>query len=386
MNDSNNLIYKQATRLQIGVCGLLFSIFSFVYLYAFQAGVIEALHYSLSKGRTHYEPLVGAIIITFVLLLFRWGINKLLGLKGPVRALAYFPSCLLLGVLTDVDRTAFHGGNFADYWQWLLPLSLMVYAIVAFGLRRLMRRQLNQSVTPGFMLNSNLLILLACCLMTIGLGNTDILFHHELDVEHSLRHGQYAEALGVGEKSLETTHTLNALRAYAMAREGSLPQHLFDYPQPYGAEGLLFPVRHSECLRTNNDSLVVYLGGRRRQGEQATDYLGRLFNAKDGSHTVFDYYLCSLLLDKQLQRFVQTADQNLFADDPLPRHYAEAIALYRHLHPAYKGLEPDEQTLQRWADYQAESRLYTQPEERKNRLRLTYGDTYWWYYDYQMLP
>jgi hypothetical protein len=127
MNDQNPVKYKQATRLLIGVCGVLFSIFSFAYLYVFQGDVIEALHYSLAHGRTHYSPLVGAVIITGVLLIFRWAINKLLGLKGPVRALAYFPSCLLLGVLTDVHRDAFHGGGFGGYWQWLLPLVLGVY-------------------------------------------------------------------------------------------------------------------------------------------------------------------------------------------------------------------------------------------------------------------
>lgn len=87
-----------------------------------QKDVVGALHYSLSQGKTHYSPLVGAIIITVVLLVFRWGINGLMGLKGPVRTLSYFPSCLLLGVLTDVDRTIFHGGNIGDKWFWLLPL------------------------------------------------------------------------------------------------------------------------------------------------------------------------------------------------------------------------------------------------------------------------
>ena len=37
------------------------------------------------------------------------------------------------------------------------------------------------------MVNSNLLILLALCLMTVCIGNTNIHFHHELQAEEALR-------------------------------------------------------------------------------------------------------------------------------------------------------------------------------------------------------
>ena len=103
----NHLSYQSAARILTVASGLLFASFSFVYLYFFQRDVIGALHFSLSHGKTHYSPLAGALIITLVLLLLRWGVNSLLGLKGPVRALAYFPSFLLLGVLTDVDGSLF---------------------------------------------------------------------------------------------------------------------------------------------------------------------------------------------------------------------------------------------------------------------------------------
>lgn len=145
MSSNNSLSYKRAARILTVACGLLFSIFSIVYLFVLQKDVVGALHYSLSQGKTHYSPLVGAIIITVVLLVFRWGINGLMGLKGPVRTLSYFPSCLLLGVLTDVDRTIFHGGNIGDKWFWLLPLLLLIYIGVVYTLRRVFRSWLNQN-------------------------------------------------------------------------------------------------------------------------------------------------------------------------------------------------------------------------------------------------
>ena len=80
MNEYIHKNYKKAARIQTVVCGFLFSIFSFIYLYVFQCDVLEALHFSLAHGKTHFAPLPSAIIITLILLLLRWGVNSLLGL------------------------------------------------------------------------------------------------------------------------------------------------------------------------------------------------------------------------------------------------------------------------------------------------------------------
>ena len=61
MSSNNSLSYKRAARILTVACGLLFSIFSIVYLFVLQKDVVGALHYSLSQGKTHYSPLAGAI-------------------------------------------------------------------------------------------------------------------------------------------------------------------------------------------------------------------------------------------------------------------------------------------------------------------------------------
>ena len=78
MSSNNSLSYKRAARILTVASGLLFTIFSIVSLFVLQKDVVGALHYSLSQGKTHFSPLVGAIIITVVLLVFRWGINGLI--------------------------------------------------------------------------------------------------------------------------------------------------------------------------------------------------------------------------------------------------------------------------------------------------------------------
>ena len=74
MNNEKSNIHKRRTARIIAVAsGLLFSVFSVVYLSVFQKEVMEALHYSLAQGKTVYAPWMSAIIGTIVLLVLRWG-------------------------------------------------------------------------------------------------------------------------------------------------------------------------------------------------------------------------------------------------------------------------------------------------------------------------
>lgn len=383
MSKNTDLSYKRAARILTVACGLLFSIFSFVYLFVFQKDVVGALHYSLSQGKTHYSPLIGAVIITVVLLIFRWGINGLMGLKGPVRSLSYFPSCLLLGVLTDVNRNIFHGGSIEDKWLWLLPLLLLTYIGITYTLRRVFRFWLNREVSVLELINSNLAILMLLCLMTVGIGNSNVNFHHELAVEQSIRNHDYTGARMVGVESLETTRTLTVLRAHAMSLEGTMGKHLFEYPQYYGAEGLLFEPHSQETLRLNADSLYAYLGAKPHATEKTLDYLARICHDEVGKHTALNYYLSALLLDKKLDKFVSAVDTYYFEQDTLPRYYQEAAALYKHSHPDYVREVKDTLTVQRLNEFLSRQKEFTSPVEEKNRMRREYGDTYWWYYHYQ---
>ena len=383
MSSNTNLSYKRAVRILTGACGLLFSAFSFIYLYLFQGDVLGALHYSLSQGKTHYSPLAGAIIITLVLLIFRWGINGLLGLKGSVRSLSYFPSCLLLGVLTDVNRSLYHGGNFADKWLWLLPLLLIMYVGVVFVLRRIFRHWLDHESSVIGLINSNLAILLILCLMTACIGNSDINFHHELAIENAIREKDYKAARKVGYESLDPSRTLTVLRAYALSREGTMGEHLFEYPQYYGSDGLLFSSSSQGTLRLDADSLYNYLGAKPYTAESTTDFLARICRDEVGKHTALDYYLSALLLDKKLDKFASVVEDSFFEQDTLPRYYREAIMLYKQSQPAYPRVLNDTLMIQRLQEFDKLQKEYTSPVEQKNRMRREFGDTYWWYYRYQ---
>lgn len=382
MGKYTNALYEKAARMTTVVCGFLFSIFSFVYLYVFQRDVLEALHFSLAHGKTHFAPMGSAIVITVILLLLRWGVNSLLGLKGYIRSLSYLPSFLVLCALTDVGRTV-HMSAYHTVWSWLLPVLILIFVVFAYWLRGVFRNQLNVEGSRLGLLNYNLLIFFIQCLMTVLVGNTNRVFHHELEVERHLRDREYGEALNVGRLSLESTRTLTALRAMAMAHNKSMGEKLFEYPQYYGAEGLFFAGDSTSVLRYTNDSVYDLLGGKPYVGEKTLDYLSELCYTGRGKYIALDYYLAGLLLDKQVNTLAQTIDDFYEVEDSLPRYYREAMAIYRAQHVDSVFVQTDSVMQEQYIRYKTRQKEFDSSVEERNYMKREFGDTYWWYYDYQ---
>ena len=381
--EKENINRRRTARITAVASGLLFSACSVVYLSVFQKDVMQALHYSLAEGKTVYAPLISAIIITAVLLVLRWAINALVGLKGPLKALSFFPCCLLLGVLTDVGHDVYHGGGIDDVWLWLLPLVLLLYVGIGWLLARATRLWLNPEMPDGLIFNTNLLTLLLLWFMTLAIGNTDIHFHHELQTEEALRKQDYQLALQVGEKSMDPSRNFTALRAYAMSREGTMGEKLFRYPQLYGAAGLLISTSNEKALRLNADSLYVYLGERPKLGEPAMSFFQRICEEETGNHTTLDYYLSALLLEKKLDTFVGKFHELYSIRDSVPLYYRQALFLHDKMHPSVQETEADEALEALWQKYTTKQQTLSGEVGEGNWMRREFGDTYWWYYQYK---
>lgn len=380
-NVTTNINRRRTARILTVACGLLFSIFSIAYLSFFQQNVVEALHYSLAQGKTVYAPWISAVLITVILLILRWAINALVGLKGPIKTLSYFPSCLLLGVLTDVGHGVYHGEGISSVWGWLLPLLLFLYVGIGWMLSRLTRIWTN--INAEIVVNSNLLILLLLCFMTVSIGNSNVHFHHELQMEEALRKQEYEEARKIGEKSMDPSRNLTALRAYAMSREGTMGEYLFSYPQLYGAAGLLIGHSNNEALRLNADSLYVYLGAKPSLGESAVNFFQRICQEESGNYTTLDYYLSALLLEKKLDQFVTSFEELYIVKDSVPRYYRQALFLHQKMNPAIGNEMVDETMQSQWEAYENMKKELSGVAGEGNLMRRKYGDTYWWYYQYR---
>ena len=372
--------YDRTARILTVVCGLLFSAFSFVYLYVLQVDLLHALHTCLSGGKTVFNAFWSAVIITLVLVLLRWGVNSLLGLKGVLRALSWFPSFLLLGVLTDVGYTVGSEGM-NGRWMWLLPLLLLVFFVGGYALRRVYRLWFDV-MEPDAWLNAfcSFVILLLFGYMTVSIGNTDIHLHHELAVHQAILDGDYEEARRIGAKVTDPNRALTALRGASLSREGTLGEYLFTCPQPYGADGLMVDDAFTPILPATRDSLYAYWGTKPRTGESGVDFFRRLCTDEVEGQVARDYYLSALLLDKQLERFIQVLGKDEAVSDSLPKHYKEAVFLYGKLHPEQAYASSDAALETQWQAYEALQTELSGTVGEANRMRRKFGETYWWYY------
>ena len=92
----------------------------------------------------------------------------------------------------------------------------------------------------------------------------------------------------------------------------------------------------------------------------------------------------SLLLEKDVNEFAATLKDLYEPADTLPRYYKEALAIYadRYQTDDLAG-KVDSLLITRYQDYKEKKKQFTSPTEERNRMRREYGDTYWWYFDYQ---
>ena len=375
---------KKLLRL---ACAIAFLLFAFLWLFRFQADVLAALQHVMSKGLTSYNPLVGAITITVILMLLQLLVYRAFRLDNRGHALTYFPSMLALGLVsavsTDVAQT------FAWGFWWLLVLLVLAgwvgLCLVVKYIQNVEPKRRSRT-HPLFSrpMWINMLLMLLMMLGVAAIANTNAVFHYRMRAETCLLKGDYEGALNVGWESLESDVHLQMIRMYAMARRGELGERLFHYPIVGGSQVMLPTSGEARFVRYPVDSLYHAFRARPAHKMLPTTYL----KAVNHGEMVRDYELCGLLIDRRLDDFVTRLQHHYaFGDslsaDSLPIHYREALTLYsrsrRNPVMVYRNpvMEEDYRNL-----LELESK-YPDATERKGKVEDWYGNTYWYYYKYR---
>lgn len=378
-----NLNYKKTVRIISMMCGLLFSIFGIVYLYVFQTDVLEAVHFSLAHGKTVFSPLGSSLIITFMLLVMSLLLSKFLNIKGIWQSVAYIPAFIALASFTDVRR-GIYTADYSSYNLWLYSSLFLLSLLLLFLLRRFFARSVKRAMVYPSIYIVNVVCMILFTLLSVMGGTTDKLYHNELHAESCLRKGNNYDALMIARHSSETSRTLTALRALALSKEGLMGEKIFEYPQNYKSDGLLFSPDSLTTLRYSNDSVRAYLC----VGDSTfrLNFVSQLrdFCQPDSCRkAVADYYLTGLLLDKHLDTFISLLPQYYPNGQYLPKHYREAVILGRSRNKA-QGIELNDSVMDsRFEEYLADRERLRQEEFEYTLMKNKYGKTYWWYFDYQ---
>ena len=284
------------------VCAVLFCLFSFCYLYFFQADVMTIVQHLASGGQTFYNPLLGAVLITITLKLLQIGISSWTKLSKRGYALTYFPSFLLLTIVSDIRPTA--TGVTLGSWLWIAPLLLILYAIIVIMTKRFepYGPELRSFGIFSPLTWMSLAIFLSFFLFTGLFSNTDKYYHQRAKVEALIDKRDYAGALQVVKTMPHTDSVTSMLTVYAVARRGHLADSLFYYPL-VGEGRVLRPGRVHSWLQPDSVLLKV-------------------------TRTSANYQLIGFLLDRNLHDFARYLPQYYPVDSLRPRYYKEAYDLY----------------------------------------------------------
>lgn len=182
------------------VCAIVFILFSWCWLYYFQNDLLMMAQHVLSHGITHYNRLVGAVGITFVLYLLQHLIHKVTHLNKSFYALTYFPSMLALGMLTDIVPDPAGGITHMFSW-WLIIVYLLLWGGCTYFFTKL--QELDYDPNPHILSRSmwmNLLIMVLLMVLTVSVGNTNAVFHYRMRAERCLLEGDVDGALAAGKK------------------------------------------------------------------------------------------------------------------------------------------------------------------------------------------
>lgn len=355
-------------------CATVFVITTYLYLGCFQGDILAVGQHVLSAGKTDYSYALAPVLITVALLLLQLGVYAVARLKRRFHALTYLPSMMLLALVTSVS-THPDTHHSLGAWVWAVPLLLAVWGFAVWVLRQLepYEPEIHRPRWLSSLLWQNLLQLLVMMMLVQGVANHDRVFHERMKMERLMQQGRYAEALRVGEYSLQADSSLTMLRIACLHKTGTLGERLFCYPLVGGSQAMLPDGVTTKALMWRMP----------RWMHRATATAHRQGRERRRQLLPADYRLAALLLDKRLDDFAREVTRVYRTDSAaMPRHFREALMLYTHrrAHPllVYRNsvMEADFQ------DYQALERKYRDPRERQTALRDSYAGTYWYYYQY----
>lgn len=375
--DSSTIIIRM-------MCAIVFVLFTWGWLYFFQADALAMTQHVMSGGLTHYNRLVGAIIITAVLMILQYIVNGVTKLNKRFHALTYVPSMLLLAMLTDVSQTIDKGISLSRSFG-LVAFFAVAWVVLIFFVRQY-ENVVKEFHIPFFSRSMwlNMLMMVAMITCVAWIGNTNAVFQYRMKVEGHLMRGEYHQARKVGQKSLESDADLMMLRMYALARCNELGEHLFEYPITGNSSQILPTSGKTKMLLCPTDSIYKFMGARPAVPMEPERYLAMLQRRDSVNNmAIADYLLCGYLIDKQLDRFAQEIPRYYPMKANLPKHYCEALALYAHSRSNPSVVYQVPEVEENYANYQEMKRQYRDPMEQKTRVSEEYRGTYWYFYDYE---
>lgn len=338
------------------------------------------MQYTYSNGHTHYNHLWGAILIALLILSINFIISKIWKQHLIFPAWTFFPSAILLTFITGGQLTEELNISFS----FIAIISIVVIVLYVLFSRLILKtdktnNQIIQNHSFIKILWINLLGITVLLLYICTFSNNNKIVHARAHMLQCIYEKKYNDALSSVRKLNITDTHLTALTIYTLSKQNVLAEKLFEYPLKGGSAALL--PDYIIMKKINLNEIYHHLGLDVPHNHISNNIEYIKHNCRINKQ-IADYILCGYLMDKNLDAFVEDITRYYDINDLLPKHYREALTLYVHSHTDPKVIFKNSIMDADFQDYQKMEREILDNTERKNKLCETYGNTYWYYYQY----
>ena len=377
---------------------VLFVLYS-VHMYLEHQTEIVALSYFVASSpsasatvtsSTWISAFLGTLLCTIPALV----LSRLLYFPLRLKALAFLPSYIILGLITGISPDSVTSTE--NNIPLLASIALLLLSGVLLFLSQVYHEDRGEHAPICNYLGSNVLISCVGMLFCMLLTNTDPQLHVQLKLTNGIHHNDHSVVDELPSGETITNSTITSVQILSLSKRGQLADRLFSLPSLKGSKSML-PDTLPASLVYHTPTLVY--------GHLQAVPVGRVHNAtcflekalerrmvllSDTSATsadslraqpLIDYYLCALLLDKDLSRFSNEVFKYYKVAETLPEHYREALSLYKSRENEAKLMVEDLSMDSIFSGYTElmEQHKGNVPLQRKECVR-SYPHTYWNYY------
>lgn len=368
----NKAIHQKTPGVIRHSCSLLFVLFIFCFIFFIQGEVLAEAQYVFSKGLTRYSIFPGALILSGVAKVIQWLVTLLLTPSHRFYAITYVPSFVFVIsiIWTALQPIETIVGIQLEWSILLLIAGAAVFISIFYFIGKLYEDKSDDDISSCIWQNA--LLMMIMMVFTGAVTCTTDTIYYELQAERYIISGEYEKATEVAKTSLTATRRHTNLRMYALAKQGQLAERLFDYPQDFGGEGLISLADTASVYRFGSKRIEQRLGAFAGDNIHSSLRYLQIVNGNDTlrTGTTMDYYLCYLLLERNLTEFSHMLKVYGYDSIPLPKAYREAVTLIEN-----------DSTDERYMSYLNQKADITDPLQRANFMRRNFGDTYWYYYE-----
>ncbi len=391
--------YKTTQRMATTItvcCLLLFMAYSLSLFVRHQSHIVMLSNFIGNNCNTSVDydsasavwiaALLGTSLCLIPALLLLYSRHFPIRMKG----LAFLPSYVVLGLMTGI------GPATVDAVEISIPIVpsiiLLLLSSAAILYSQLYHEDKGEHAPFFNYFGINILISCLGIAFCLCLTNTDRQLHMQQPLAQTIHRRNYTLANSICPGETTTNNTITSLRVLSLSEQGRMADELFSIHGLAGSRSLL-PDSTPSALIYHSDRMVynhLQAVPINFHGDAAT-FLHRamerrLLALQDSVATQADtlralplmhYYLCALLLDRNLPSFARELPRLSQAlpcfcpgDEALPRRYSEAMAMHSKDSTYLEYL-------------QLMRSLKDVPSQQHKECVEKYPDTYWNYYHFE---